>query len=182
LSNLTVNQIDLFDIKYRPNWHRYFTEISKVISIRSGCIRRKIGAVLVKNNSIISTGYNNTVAGALNCFEGGCARCSSDMASGEGYDNCICIHAEANAIYNAVKNGKALKGSTLYITDRPCKQCILACISSGIERIIYLIDPVPVGMPLIDDNMLDIINDNIEIYSFEGEEDECLELCSLYHG
>ena len=166
---------------YRPGWHEYFSTIAVVVATRANCSRRKIGAVLTKDNSIMSTGYNGTVTGSLNCIDGGCGRCRGVAVSGESYDECLCIHAEANAIYNAVKNGKSLENSTLYITDRPCKLCILACISSGIERIIHMVPEVnPVALPMIDTDMWEVINDNIEIYYF-GEEDEVLELSSYYH-
>ena len=96
----------------RPNWDTYFISLCELSSQRSNCIRRSIGAVLVKNLRIISTGYNGAPFGAKNCFEGGCPRCYSDVKSGKNLEECICIHAEENALLEAGRS-KAL-GSTLY--------------------------------------------------------------------
>ena len=107
---------------------------------RSNCCRRQIGAILVRDRRIVSTGYNGTPLGVKNCFDGGCARCSSDVASGQGYDTCICVHAEQNAIVLAARNGTSTDNSVLYTTLRPCFGCAKESIQAGIHEIIYAED------------------------------------------
>ena len=86
----------------RPKWERYFMRVSHLVKTRSNCMRRAVGAVLVKNHRIISTGYNGTPFRLLNCYEGGCDRCNNSGAKmGVGLDYCLCIHAEENAIVEA---------------------------------------------------------------------------------
>ncbi len=86
----------------RPNWDIYFMLQAEVAKLRSNCITRHVGAVIVKDNRQIATGYNGTPSGIKNCFEGGCDRCIArirgDIKSGESLDRCLCMHAEANAI------------------------------------------------------------------------------------
>ena len=94
----------------RPSWDEYFMKIAEDASTRSNCLRRKVGALIVKQRNIISTGYNGTPIGVKNCFEGGCPRCQSDVEPGQGYDTCICVHAEANAILLAARHGNVDRG------------------------------------------------------------------------
>ncbi len=107
---------------------------------RSNCCRRQIGAILVRDRRIVSTGYNGTPLGVKNCFDGGCARCSSDVASGQAYDTCICVHAEQNAIVLAARNGISTDNSVLYTTLRPCFGCAKESIQAGIHEIVYAED------------------------------------------
>ena len=107
---------------------------------RSNCLRRQIGAILVRDRRIISTGYNGTPLGVKNCFEGGCARCNSETPSGQSYDTCICVHAEQNAIVLAARNGISTDGCTLYSTLRPCFGCAKETIQAGIREVIYAED------------------------------------------
>jgi dCMP deaminase len=104
---------------------------------RSNCCRRQIGAILVRDRRIVSTGYNGTPFGVRNCFDGGCARCSSDVASGQAYDTCICVHAEQNAIVLAARNGISTDGCILYTTLRPCFGCAKESIQAGIIDVVY---------------------------------------------
>jgi dCMP deaminase len=112
-------------------------KIAEDASTRSNCLRRKVGALIVKQRSIISTGYNGTPMGVKNCFEGGCPRCLSDVEPGQGYDTCICVHAEANAILLAARHGNATDGGVLYTTVRPCFSCLKEAIQAGIREIVY---------------------------------------------
>ena len=122
----------------RPSWDDYFMIQAILAKLRSNCLSRQIGAVLVKNNRQISTGYNGTPTGIINCFEGGCKRCSERIngviKSGESLDRCICVHAEANAIMKCVMFGHA----TLYSTLSPCIECSKMAITVGIGRIVVL--------------------------------------------
>jgi len=121
----------------RPGWDEYFTNIAREAAKRSNCIRRQVGAIIVKDRAIISTGYNGTPMGVTNCCDGGCLRCQSDVPPGEGYDTCICVHAEENAIVLAARHGNSTNGGVLYSTLRPCFGCVKLCIQAGIKEIIY---------------------------------------------
>lgn len=121
----------------RPSWDEYFMNIAYQAATRGNCSRRQVGAIIVKERVIISTGYNGTPIGVRNCFEGGCLRCQSDAAPGEGYDTCVCVHAEENAIVLAARHGTSTNGSVLYSTLRSCFGCVKSCIQAGIMEIVY---------------------------------------------
>jgi len=121
----------------RPDWDTYYMQIARTVATRSSCLRRQVGAVIVVDNTIISAGYNGTPMGVRNCSDGGCPRCLSNAASGEGYDTCICVHAEQNAIVLAARHGNATRGGTLYTTLRPCFGCCKEAIQAGIAAIVY---------------------------------------------
>jgi len=121
----------------RPGWDEYYLGIAEAVAARASCSRRRVGAVIVVENAIIATGYNGTPVGVRNCDEGGCPRCASDAPPGAGYDSCICVHAEQNAIVFAARHGNATKGGTLYSTLRPCFGCLKEAIQAGLVRIVY---------------------------------------------
>lgn len=121
----------------RPGWDEYFMAIARIVASRSNCSRRSVGALIVKGRSIVSTGYNGTPMGVRNCFEGGCLRCASDIPSGQGYDTCICVHAEANAMLLAARHGTAIEGGVLYSTLRPCFGCLKEAVQAGIVEIVF---------------------------------------------
>ena len=121
----------------RPSWDEYFMSIALQAARRSNCIRRQVGAIIVKERAIISTGYNGTPMGVRNCYEGGCLRCQTETEPGQGYDTCLCVHAEENAIVLAARHGTATEGSTLYSTLRPCFGCVKSSIQAGIKEIVY---------------------------------------------
>jgi len=121
----------------RPSWDEYFMEIAHVVAKRSNCSRRKVGAVIMARNHILSAGYNGTPKGVKNCFEGGCPRCAGKTPSGKGLDECLCTHAEQNAICQAALHGVAIDGSTIYITLSPCLTCAKLIINSGISEVVY---------------------------------------------
>ena len=125
------------NIKKRPSWDEYFMNIAHVTSSRSNCKRRHVGAVIVKNNRIVSTGYNGTPRGITNCFEGGCPRCNSNAATGERLDECYCCHAEENAIVQAAYHGVSVRDSTMYTTSSPCLLCTKMIINAGIKEVVY---------------------------------------------
>lgn len=121
----------------RPGWDEYFMSIARDVSRRSNCVRRSVGAIIVKGRSIVSTGYNGTPMGVRNCFDGGCLRCASPVPTGQGYDTCICVHAEANAMLLAARHGTAIEGGSLYSTLRPCFGCLKEAVQAGIKEIVY---------------------------------------------
>ena len=124
----------------RPDWEEYFMKIDQVASMRSNCIKRKVGAVIVKDKRIISTGYNGTPRGTKNCSEGGCPRCNSLASSGTKLDECLCSHAEENAITQAAYHGTSVKEGTLYTTFAPCLMCSKMIINSGIGEVVFNLD------------------------------------------
>src|SRR3989344_3011319 len=121
----------------RPGWDLYFMNIAMVVASRSNCVKRHVAAVIVKDNRIISTGYNGTPRGVKNCNEGGCARCNSFADSGTKLDECVCSHGEENAIVQASFHGVAISGSTIYTTFSPCLMCAKMIINAGIRRVVY---------------------------------------------
>lgn len=122
----------------RPDWDTYFMNIAYNVLQRSNCMRRQIGAVIVREKNIISTGYNGTPMGVRNCYEGGCPRCASEAASGTGLDTCLCVHAEQNAIAFAARHGASTEGALLFTTTRPCFGCLKESIQAGISRIMFV--------------------------------------------
>jgi len=122
----------------RPTWDEYFLQFAVLTSKRSNCLRRSVGCVLVNsNNRILSTGMNGTPRGIENCFNGGCARCNDKtIKSGDQLENCLCIHAEENALLFC--DFTKIEGSTLYCTHFPCTTCVKKIIQVNIKRIVYL--------------------------------------------
>ena len=107
---------------------------------RAACLRRHVGAILVSDQRIIATGYNGTPTGFPNCDEGGCHRCSNPeaYAEGRGYDVCICVHAEQNALLQAARLGYSAQGASCYTTLRPCFGCLKELYQGGVQAITYL--------------------------------------------
>ena len=124
----------------RPGWDEYFMRIAQIVTLRSNCMKRKVAAVVVKDRRIISTGYNGTPRKVPNCNEGGCPRCNSLADSGTLLADCLCSHAEENAIVQAAYHGISVKGSTLYSTCSPCLICTKIIINAGIARVVYNLD------------------------------------------
>ena len=120
----------------RPDWDNYFMSIAHSVKKRADCKKRKVGAILVKDRQIISTGYNGTPRGLKNCTEGGCERCSSNLPSGKDLDKCSCSHAEENAIVQAALHGIHTKNATMYTTLTSCTICSKMMINAGIKRIV----------------------------------------------
>lgn len=131
----------------RPDWDTYFLEIAKVVSSRSTCMRRRYGAVIVKDNVIISTGYNGAPRGEINCIDSGiCKRKSLNVPPGERYELCVAVHAEQNAIINGPL--ERMKDGTIYIAGfeddnaiangYPCLLCRRMIKNAMIAKVIYL--------------------------------------------
>lgn len=121
----------------RPSWEEYFMGITKMVALRSTCMRRNVGAILVKNKRILATGYNGAPAGLKHCEEVGCLRSDSNIPSGKMHELCRGLHAEQNAIIQAAYHGISIYGSTLYCTNKPCVICTKMIINAGIKEIIY---------------------------------------------
>jgi len=124
------------------NRDQYYMNIAMAVRKKANCLGRKVGAVIVKENRIISTGYNGTPEGITNCTDGGCVRCRErdTYKASVGYDVCICVHAEQNALITAARFGNAVEGSVVYSTLRPCFDCTKAALQAKIQAIYYLHD------------------------------------------
>ncbi len=125
----------------RENRHKYFMNIALAVRLRANCKGNRVGAIVVLDNRIISTGYNGTPENMVNCLDGGCYRCANrdkTYKSGEAYDLCICVHAEQNAIVAAARFGISTAGSTMYTTMRPCFGCAKEMLQAQIKSVYYL--------------------------------------------
>jgi dCMP deaminase len=124
----------------RPSWHEYFMLLAKLVSVRSTCNSRKIGAVIVRDNRILTTGYNGAVHGAPHCIDRGpdfCLRRSIGAHDADKYNYCLSSHAEVNAIDQAARFGISLENTTVYCTLEPCNWCFKQLIQAGIKEIYY---------------------------------------------
>ena len=122
----------------RASWDEYFMEIAEIVKTRSTCLRRQVGAVIVKDNRILTTGYNGSPAGTFNCTDkGSCKRIELNVPSGERHELCRALHAEQNAIITAAKNGVSIEGATIYVNVQPCVICAKMIINAGIKRIVF---------------------------------------------
>jgi dCMP deaminase len=121
----------------RPSWETYFMDIARLVASRSTCRRRSVGAVIVKDKRILSTGYNGAPSGLSHCLDIGCLREKLKVASGQRHELCRGIHAEQNAIIQAAYHGFSIKTSMLYCTNLPCSICTKMIINAGIYRIYY---------------------------------------------
>ncbi|MGZ6281807.1 MAG: deoxycytidylate deaminase [Ktedonobacterales bacterium] len=120
----------------RRDFHDYYLRHAAVAAAESSCLRRHVGAIIVVDRAIVSTGYNGTPFKVHNCDEGGCPRCASDAPSGSNYDLCFCVHAEANALALAARHGTSVRDGTLYTTLRPCIGCLKSVVQAGIKRVV----------------------------------------------
>lgn len=132
----------------RPDKDHYYLDISKSVSERSPCLRRRFGAIVVVDDSIVSTGYNGPARGVVNCEEVGCIKDILNLQPYKDYDLCPAVHAEENAIINAARNGVKVLGGDVYIYGEkyngdpspsyPCNRCKRVLINSGIEKVITM--------------------------------------------
>lgn len=149
----------------RPSWDRYFLDIAAVVALRSPCVKRQVGAVLVsEDRQILSTGYNGPPRGAPHRDEHTCVRIG--IPSGERADVVCCAHAEINAIAQAARHGVAVKGATLYVTTSPCAWCARSIINAGVVRVVSASDyndPMAAGVfaesgvPIVTDTSASVV-------------------------
>ncbi|RLF53881.1 MAG: cytidine deaminase [Thermoplasmata archaeon] len=137
------------DIRKRPEKDIYYLNIARAVAQRSPCIRRKFGAIIVKNDSIVSTGYNGPARGSINCDEVGCLKDILNLPHYSGYDFCPAVHAEENALLNAARHGSSVLGGILYLygespdgevveEGKPCDRCKRALINAGIDEVVTI--------------------------------------------
>jgi len=115
----------------RLSWDQYYLKMAEVAGLRSACLSRKVGAIIVKNNRVLSTGYNGVPAGLPHCT-------SCKRTSGEKLETCSAVHAEQNAILYALKEFGDISGSTIYVSTQPCTTCCKLIITAGIKRVIFM--------------------------------------------
>ncbi len=128
-------------LDHRPSWDEYFMQICRVVATRSTCLRRQVGAILVSDRRILSTGYNGAPKGLEHCAElGGCYREQMQVPSGERQELCRALHAEQNAIIQAAVHGVKLENVTAYCTTMPCVTCAKMLINADVKRIVYEAD------------------------------------------
>lgn len=120
----------------RPSWDEYFMQIAQVVRKRSTCLRRKVGAVLVRDRQILTSGYNGAPKGLKHCEEEGCLRDKLNIPSGERHELCRGIHAEQNAVIQAAVHGVSIAGATLYVTHQPCAFCAKILVNAGVRKIV----------------------------------------------
>src|SRR6056297_155785 len=122
----------------RPDWNQYFMDIAELVKTRSTCLRRQVGAVIVKDRRILTTGYNGAPSGMRHCLElGGCLREQMKVPSGERHELCRALHAEQNAIIQAAYHGISIQGGTMYVTLQPCSLCAKMAVNAGIVKIVF---------------------------------------------
>ena len=124
-------------IDHRPSWDEYFTKLAHEVATRTTCVRRAVGAVIVKDRRILATGYNGVPTGLRHCAEVGCLRQQLGIPSGQRQEICRGLHAEQNAIIQAARYGINITGASIYVTTQPCVTCAKMIINAGIEEIVY---------------------------------------------
>lgn len=142
----------------RPSWDQYFMNIVELVKERSTCLRREVGAVIVKDKRILTTGYNGAPAGCMHCAEVGCIREEMNVPSGERHELCRASHAEQNAIVQAAMYGVSIKDGTIYVTAQPCVICSKLIINSGIKRVVYRGEyPDTLSMQLLSEAGIEVV-------------------------
>jgi len=121
---------------HRPSWDEYFMRIAHEVAKRATCLRRAVGAVVVLDKQILSTGYNGAPSGLRHCSEVGCLRDELSVPSGERHELCRGLHAEMNALLQGARHGVRMDGATLYSTHVPCSLCAKMIINTGIRRVV----------------------------------------------
>jgi dCMP deaminase len=121
----------------RPSWDDYFMQIVDLVKTRSTCLRRQVGALIVKDKRILASGYNGAPSGVSHCAEVGCLRQQLNIPSGERHELCRAIHAEQNAIVQAAYSGTSVNDSTMYVSLQPCSLCAKLMINAGIKKLVF---------------------------------------------
>src|SRR5512137_2692809 len=121
----------------RPDWTDYFMDITRLVARRSTCIRRQVGAIVVKDKRILATGYNGVPTGLAHCENTGCIREQNNIPYEQRHELCRVLHAEQNTIIQAAFHGISINGATLFCTTLPCSICLKMLINAGIREIFY---------------------------------------------
>jgi len=146
----------------RPSWNEYFIRITFEVAGRSTCLRRRVGAVIVKDKRILATGYNGAPWGFPHCLDIGCLREKMGIPSGERQELCRGLHAEQNAILQAAFHGVSINGAEIYVTHRPCITCAKMIVNAGIKRVVYSGHyPDDLGRAILEEA-------GVELVQFEG--------------
>lgn len=133
-----LSELDLLNAeRLRPTWDSYFMRLADLAALRSNCMKRRVGCVIVKDNRVVATGYNGTPRHLTNCNEGGCPRCNQGLGSGAALSTCLCLHAEENALLEAGRDRIAGENSILYCNTCPCLTCSIKIVQSGIKQVVY---------------------------------------------
>lgn len=149
----------------RPSWDDYFMSIVELVKTRSTCLRRQVGALIVKDKRILASGYNGAPVGCRHCEETGCLREKLGVPSGQRHELCRATHAEQNAIVQAAYSGTCVKNSTLYVTTQPCVLCAKLAINAGIKKIVFKGDyPDDLSMELLQEA-------GVRVLKYEGPEE-----------
>lgn len=148
----------------RPSWDEYFMKIVDLVKTRSTCLRRQVGALIVKDKRILASGYNGAPSGVTHCEEVGCLRQQLNIPSGERHELCRAIHAEQNAIVQAAYAGTSVKGSTMYVSLQPCSLCAKLMINAGITKLVYRGSyPDELSLSMLNEAGIELINfDEVE--------------------
>lgn len=125
------------EIVARPDRAEYLMSLAVDVAARCNCRKTVVGTIIAKEGRIVSTGYNGTIRGFLDCIDGGCPRCNDDTPSGTQLDRCICVHAEQNALLAAARFGVSVAGAEVWITTEPCLDCTKSLIQAGVGKVIY---------------------------------------------
>ncbi|KAI3403232.1 DCD1 [Candida oxycetoniae] len=134
---IKLSELNLLDhSRLRPTWDSYFMRLADLAALRSNCMKRRVGCVIVRQNRVIATGYNGTPRHLLNCNEGGCSRCNNGHGSGASLSTCLCLHAEENALLEAGRD-RIRDESVLYCNTCPCLTCSIKIVQSGIREVVY---------------------------------------------
>lgn len=143
----------------RPSWDEYFMQIVDLVKTRSTCLRRQVGALIVKDKRILASGYNGAPAGVSHCEEVGCLREQLNVPSGTRHELCRAIHAEQNAIVQAAYSGTSVKGATMYVSLQPCSLCAKLMINAGIVKLVYRGSyPDELSLSMLNEAGIELIN------------------------
>lgn len=168
---LVGNEVGLERVRARPAWDAYFMQFAELARGRATCIRRAVGAVIVKDRHILATGYNGAPKGLPHAQEVGCIRTEMGVPSGQRHEICRGLHAEQNAIVQAAFHGVAIAGADIYITTHPCVICAKMLINAGIQRVFYLEGYAdPLSQMIIAQSHLELIQ--VGPGGLDGPEDE----------
>lgn len=133
-----LSELDLTNAeRLRPTWDAYFMRLADLAALRSNCMKRRVGCVIVRDNRVVATGYNGTPRHLKNCNEGGCSRCNQGQGSGASLSTCLCLHAEENALLEAGRDRIDGDKSILYCNTCPCLTCSIKIVQSGIKEVVY---------------------------------------------